>query len=1230
MPPLSASARTVLSPHVLLWVFAVVAALALSLSSQASWQFALDAAGVEAEQMARANSASLALVVADVKRTLADVAAFEEAAGGEPGVSDGRAPAEWTEALTLRLSGRERLERLSADGRRLIRSNDPEGFSPEWGRWATAGIAAASSRAGSASVGPAHRRGAEDWLPTRQVLADGDVLVLALPVDPLVAGWTRPEAALGSRVQLESADGQRLLSWPGVATDGPEGPPDVMRSTGGGAPHERSGHVLLAAATPEDSDRVAGWARVPGSDLRVTVQVDVDGLWSRWMHQTGRFVTAVGILLLLMLGVGVGALGRMSRAVGLASRAQAEERAARLLVRQALDASRDAIWRMDAQGVLHFQGDLAPLMGGVAGTPPRVGATGDTRSRSDLRWLLDRTAAADRVVIEKAVQRTAERGEALSVLFQATGLDGQSRHYLLKGATTAGGEGGTHAVGTLRDVSSLVRAQADADDTDRTLQRLCDYAAIGPWTADMASGRLTLSDAARRICRLPPGAPTPDWIGFGITRADHQAELAEARLRLLTEGRPYDLVLPIDGPAGTTRWIRSVATIQRANGVLQRVEGAVQDVTRLVQVQTALTAVHQRERWLAVAAGRSSSLILVTDPEQRILWCNRSFLDRSGYGMDEVLGRRPAELLQRGELSDRDRWVMSGRAATGEGFGPDRLVNHARDGQRYWIDLSVQPIRNEAGGLECFVEIQNDVTADIEREQALREVMRRFEQATHSGRIGVWEHRYADDHTQWNAVMFDLFSLDDRTQPVTTALFLGSLHPDDARDQGANYLAAIADPSQAQWTGEFRVRCKADWRWIRAMASFDRDPSGLALRGVGTMVDVTAERRLQEEQVARAAAEARSQAQGAFVSRMSHELRTPLHAVIGHAQLMASGSAVSAAASRHLQQIERSAWHLLALIDDLLDLSRVETGTIRTESVPVALAPVVDDVAEMAVPLAERQAITLKTEVQAGAVLGDPTRLRQVLINLISNAIKYGRPGGSVTLRAQRRGTRVELQVQDDGLGMAPEQLARLFQPFERLGRERSGIEGTGIGMTISQALVERMGGRIHVESEVGRGTCVTLDFVAAEAVPEEASATAKSTAPLLSAASGDGPALRVLCVDDSEVNALLLEGTLARLRPDWVCRTAATLAEARSLLEAERFDLLFLDFHLPDGSGLDLLAGLPGPRVAWSDRTVLLTADATERARTAAADSGIRLLVKPFRLQDLELLLTQLEERLD
>ncbi|WP_284614369.1 ATP-binding protein [Aquabacterium humicola] len=375
---------------------------------------------------------------------------------------------------------------------------------------------------------------------------------------------------------------------------------------------------------------------------------------------------------------------------------------------------------------------------------------------------------------------------------------------------------------------------------------------------------------------------------------------------------------------------------------------------------------------------------------------------------------------------------------------------------------------------------------------------------------------------------------------------------------------------------------------------------------VAMSLDVTSLHRAEQAQ---AVAEAANRAKTEFLSRMSHELRAPLNAVIGFARLLQddAGAALDAPRRAQLGHIHRAGQHLLALIDDVLDVSRIEAGQLQLSLQPVALGPLIDEALQMSRPLADRHQVTLQATPAARDgtwVRADPIRLRQVLLNLLSNGAKYNRPGGKVTVGLAQADHHVAIEITDTGLGMQPEQLAQLFQPFNRLGREGSGIEGTGIGLTLTRQLVHMMNGTLQLDSTPDQGTCARIELPLARAPADPASAAAApAVAP---AAPGDGPPPRglVVYVDDDPVNLLLVEQLLARW-PEVRTVTAGGGERGLALARSLRPDLLLLDLHLPDLGGLEVMRRLRADPSMSTLPIVALSASAMPEDVAAAIAAG-------------------------
>jgi signal transduction histidine kinase/AmiR/NasT family two-component response regulator len=392
---------------------------------------------------------------------------------------------------------------------------------------------------------------------------------------------------------------------------------------------------------------------------------------------------------------------------------------------------------------------------------------------------------------------------------------------------------------------------------------------------------------------------------------------------------------------------------------------------------------------------------------------------------------------------------------------------------------------------------------------------------------------------------------------------------------------------------------------------------GYLLIGTDNSVRHRVERALNE---AMAAAEKANRAKSDFLSSMSHELRTPLNAILGFAQLLESGApAPTTTQRRSIDQIIKAGWYLLELINEILDLALIESGKLTMSKEPVSLAELMIECRAMIEPQASQRGIgmTFPHFDAPRFINADRTRVKQVLINLLFNAIKYNRANGAVAVE----GTLVpphcfRISVKDTGVGLSPEQVQQLFQPFNRLGQEGGAEEGTGIGLVVTKRLVEAMGGRIGAGSTLGEGSEFWIEFELA-VTPQFAAAEVDGVIAAMPMASGDTPPRTVLYVEDNPANLDLVERLVAR-RPDLHLLSAADGNMGVQYARAYLPEVILMDINLPGLSGIEAMKILHAGAATAHIPIIALSANAVPRDIEKSLEAGFfNYITKPIKVNE-------------
>lgn len=732
----------------------------------------------------------------------------------------------------------------------------------------------------------------------------------------------------------------------------------------------------------------------------------------------------------------------------------------------------------------------------------------------------------------------------------------------------------------------------------------------------------TVLDLSRQVLCLCDPAGRLVWCNLGFERAlgYGSGEVLGRLVGDLADDEGRELLAEACTGGGGTAERSALVRMRRADGSVRTIDwrlrvdpakalvfAAGRDVTdRLAADQ----AIRSSEARLRAIVDHSPSPIFVKDLQGRYLLANEAWC--------RLVGREPEEVIGRGDVDIDPAMAtcladIEGQLATRASVTADLHLKTLSG--RHDLMVSLFTLSDEEGNRFAVCGIAADITERKQVELTLLERQRLLD-AVLGASPDIISLIDESGHVQ-SISLAEQSMLGHRHERPTDSELFSLVHRDDFDDAASAFIAMVTG-SRSQLHVRYRVR-HADGRWItvdsRAQAVTD-DSGGfrgavVVTRDVSARLDL--ELRLQE---LRRSAEQASRAKSDFLSRMSHELRTPLNAILGFSQLLQMDD-LGVQQAEAVDHILRAGRHLLELINEVLDIARIETGHLELSSRPVLVSDVVAEAVASVGPVADKAEVGVQSAVgteDALAVLADRQRLVQVLVNLVSNAVKYNRPGGRVDISCElTRAGRVRVAVADTGQGIRAEDLQGVFEPFNRLAAAQSGVEGTGVGLALAKHLVERMQGSVEVESVPDVGSTFFVELPMA-VLPEGARAGAQRRP-------GQGPSapsFRVLLVEESLQSLELVERVLSR-RPGVLVLGATNGRMALDLAREHRPDLVLLDLQLPDVEGPALLEQLgEDPVTASIPVAVICAEDSGGQVRRLLGRGVAGQLAKPVDVRAL------------
>ncbi|HLL83723.1 MAG TPA: PAS domain S-box protein, partial [Longimicrobium sp.] len=696
---------------------------------------------------------------------------------------------------------------------------------------------------------------------------------------------------------------------------------------------------------------------------------------------------------------------------------------------------------------------------------------------------LERVHPDDRARVVAECQRLIRTGVPFSFSYRIVRSDGTGREMQALGKMVPDAAGRMALmVGTSQDVTERNRADQALRASRESYRTVFDCAGAAIWVHDIETGEIL--DVNQTACQMNGysveeqkalGAAGLSWGEPPFTAAESASYIEKAVAgepqRFVWRGRHKSgrevwaevslrrvTINGIDRLLATGRdiseWRDAEEALRRAN---EELEQRVED--RTSELAAANRTLAEREEYFRRLIENAHDITCVLDPGGTMTYQSPSLERLLGWAPSEIIGESAWDFIHPDDVGE----VVEAATALLWAPGTSRTVEYRfrhKDGRWRLLEGTGRTLDPDspAGGLVANV---RDVTERRAATEALRRSEERFRLASRATRDVIWDWDLVTTQAYWSEALAAVLGYDPAAGNPGGDWWSEHLHPDD-RDQVVGRLRAALAGGAESWADEYRLR-RADGSYATVLdrGLVARNEAGDPVRFVGAMTDVTERREAEEAlRAAKAEADRANLAKSEFLSRMSHELRTPMNGILGFAQLL-ERRGLPVEQQKHVQHILRGGRHLLRLIDEVLEIARIEAGRVSMSLEPVELGAVVREALDLVRPIAQQARVELDAELAdpAARVHADRQRLTQVLLNLLSNAIKYNRHGGWVRLTCEPAGEgRTAVRVQDTGRGIPADRVDELFTPFARLGADQSDTEGTGLGLALSRRLAEAMG----------------------------------------------------------------------------------------------------------------------------------------------------------------------------
>ncbi len=724
-------------------------------------------------------------------------------------------------------------------------------------------------------------------------------------------------------------------------------------------------------------------------------------------------------------------------------------------------------------------------------------------------------------------------------------------------------------LGAHQDVTSLKNGESLVTKNSSLLKSTQKIAKIGSWELDLKTNEVLWSEELYNMYGFDPALPPPPVEEHMKLFTSESWETLAASLALATErGIPYELELITrrkDGENGWM-WVRGEAVLDESKQIVG-LRGVAQDITCKKREELEKEELSKRLNYALDASGDG---IWDWNPATGITVFSKAWVEMLGYVVGEIPSLA-SEWANRLHPDDKD-WVfaelgnVTQTAGNGDAFSFEYRFKNKEEEYLWILNKGKVVERNKQGEAARVVGTHTNITARKRAEQAQKESELRLSLATQAGGVGVWDWDIVENHMLWDDQMYSLYGVQGAESSNAYEVWTNGFYEPDRERISTEIELAIK--GEKVFNTEFCIEHPTGQsRNIRALATVLRDQAGRAIRMIGTNWDISKEKEaLKQIEDSKKEVEKASKAKSEFLANMSHEIRTPLNSVIGFTDLLKK-TALSPVQQQYVNNANVSGHALLNIINDILDLSKIEAGMLDLEIIKTDMIELLNNSLDIMKFAAADKGLELLLDVDPAMprfASVDPIRLKQLLVNLLGNAVKFSQQG-EVELKVgfealdDKQG-KLSISVRDTGIGISDEQKDKLFKPFSQGDSSTTRkFGGTGLGLVISQMIAEKMESKIKIESTVNVGTSFYFDIITSFEEGEKLDTTQIAGVK------------RCLIIDDNASNRLILEQMLNQWQITSDCCENG-LEALKKLETSEPYDVVICDYNMPYINGIETI----------------------------------------------------------